>query len=47
MTISAWMLIGICLSMTGSAGLLVWWSWKNGQFDDTEGIKYRMMSDEY
>lgn len=47
MTIAAWMLLGIMCSMTGGAGLVVWWSWRTGQFDDTEGIKYRMLQDEY
>jgi cbb3-type cytochrome oxidase maturation protein len=47
MTLAAWILIGVCLSMTGASALVVWWSWKSGQFDDTEGIKYRMLSDEY
>ncbi|MGB8955667.1 MAG: cbb3-type cytochrome oxidase assembly protein CcoS [Tumebacillaceae bacterium] len=46
MTTAAWILIFVCLSMTGSCGLLVWWSWKTGQFDDAEGIKYRMLEDE-
>jgi cbb3-type cytochrome oxidase maturation protein len=45
MNTAAWMLIGVCLCMTGGGGLIIWWSWKNGQFDDTEGIKYRMLED--
>jgi cbb3-type cytochrome oxidase maturation protein len=45
MTTACWLLIGVCLSLTGGAGLIIWWSWKDGQFDDTEGIKYRMLED--
>jgi cbb3-type cytochrome oxidase maturation protein len=43
---AAWLLIIVCCCMTGASALVVWWSWKTGQFDDTEGIKYRMLEDE-
>jgi cbb3-type cytochrome oxidase maturation protein len=47
MTIAAWILTIVCLSMTGSAALLIGWCWKTGQFEDIEEIKYRMLKDEY
>lgn len=47
MNSATWILIAVCLCMTGGAGLMVWWSWKSGQYEDTEGIKYRMLHDDY
>lgn len=46
MTTGAWMLIGVCLCMTGGAGMILLWCWKTGQFDDAEGVKYRMLQDD-
>lgn len=46
MNAAAWLLVVVCSCMTGASALLIWWSWKTGQFDDTEGVKYRMLQDE-
>ncbi|ASS74862.1 cbb3-type cytochrome oxidase assembly protein CcoS [Tumebacillus algifaecis] len=46
MNSAAWLLTAVCLSMTGGAGLLIWWSYRDGQFDDVEGIKYRMLQED-
>lgn len=46
MTVQAWILLIVMFSLTGSAGLLYLWGKKNGQFDDVEQIKYRMLHDD-
>jgi cbb3-type cytochrome oxidase maturation protein len=46
MTTSAIMLLLIMISFSGSALLLFWSAKRSGQFDDIEGIKYRMLTDE-
>lgn len=46
MTSSAIMLLVIMICFTGSAALMFFSAKKSGQFDDIEGIKYRMLSDE-
>jgi len=46
MNLAAWILLGVTASMTGAASLIIWWSWRSGQFDDMESVKYRMLQDE-
>lgn len=46
MTASTIVLLIIMICFTGSAGMIFWSAKKSGQFDDIEGIKYRMLSDE-
>ena len=43
---SMYLLIGITLTAGIGAWLLFLWSVKNGQFEDIEGPKYRMLDDE-
>ncbi|ERI06965.1 cbb3-type cytochrome oxidase assembly protein [Aneurinibacillus aneurinilyticus] len=46
LSIGTWMLITIMICFTGSA-LLIWYAAKSsGQFDDVEGIKYRMLEED-
>jgi cbb3-type cytochrome oxidase maturation protein len=46
LSIGTWMLIIIMISFSGSA-LLIWYAAKSsGQFDDVEGIKYRMLEED-
>ncbi|BCJ88479.1 cbb3-type cytochrome oxidase assembly protein CcoS [Effusibacillus dendaii] len=45
MTIQAWILLIVMLSMSFSAGAMFYWAKKGGQFKDTESIKYRMLKD--
>jgi cbb3-type cytochrome oxidase maturation protein len=46
MSIGSWMLITIMICFSGSA-LLIWYAAKSsGQFDDVEGVKYRMLEEE-
>ncbi|GED13038.1 hypothetical protein AM501_28385 [Aneurinibacillus migulanus] len=46
MSIGTWMLITIMICFTGSA-LLIWYAAKSsGQFDDVEGVKYRMLEED-
>ncbi|TCP54713.1 cbb3-type cytochrome oxidase maturation protein [Tumebacillus sp. BK434] len=47
MNTAAWLLIAVCLCMTCGAGLMIWWSYRDGQYEDVEGIKYRMLQDEF
>lgn len=46
MSTSAILLILIMFCFSGAAVLMYFLAKKNGQFDDVEGIKYRMLSDE-
>ncbi|MFD2169085.1 cbb3-type cytochrome oxidase assembly protein CcoS [Tumebacillus lipolyticus] len=46
MTTAAWLLIAVCLCMTGGSGLMIWWSYRNGQFADIEAVKHRMLQDD-
>lgn len=46
LSIGTWMLITIMICFSGSA-LLIWYAAKeSGQFDDVEGVKYRMLEEE-
>ncbi|WP_062198590.1 cbb3-type cytochrome oxidase assembly protein CcoS [Massilibacterium senegalense] len=46
MNIGAWTLIIVLISFSGSAILIYLLGKKLGQFDDVEGIKYRMLEDD-
>ncbi|HEU4965313.1 MAG TPA: cbb3-type cytochrome oxidase assembly protein [Bacilli bacterium] len=46
MSMSAILLLLIMICFSGSAVLMYVLAKKDGQFDDVEGIKYRMLSDE-
>ncbi|HJV44525.1 MAG TPA: cbb3-type cytochrome oxidase assembly protein [Bacillota bacterium] len=46
MSLSSILLIVIMATFTFSALLLYWGAKKDGQFEDVEGIKYRMLEDE-
>ncbi|MGO4887147.1 cbb3-type cytochrome oxidase assembly protein CcoS [Anaerobacillus sp. MEB173] len=47
MTVGAWTLIMVIFSFMGTALLIYLWAKKDGQFDDVEGIKYRMLHEEF
>ncbi|WP_018130473.1 cbb3-type cytochrome oxidase assembly protein CcoS [Effusibacillus pohliae] len=46
MTLQAWTLLIVLLTLTGSTFLVYVWANKAGQFDDIEEIKYRMLQDD-
>ncbi|HSH25715.1 MAG TPA: cbb3-type cytochrome oxidase assembly protein [Massilibacterium sp.] len=46
MNTGAWTLIIVLISFSGSAILIYLLGKKTGQFDDVEGVKYRMLQDE-
>ncbi|MFC4769839.1 cbb3-type cytochrome oxidase assembly protein CcoS [Effusibacillus consociatus] len=46
MTIQGWTLLLVMLSLTASAGLVFFWAKKNGQFENVEEIKYRILQDD-
>ncbi|MED0674746.1 MULTISPECIES: cbb3-type cytochrome oxidase assembly protein [Aneurinibacillus] len=46
MSIGTWILLITMVCFSGSA-LLIWYAAKtSGQFDDVEGVKYRMLEEE-
>ncbi|MCF6092685.1 cbb3-type cytochrome oxidase assembly protein CcoS [Microaerobacter geothermalis] len=46
MNLSVLLFFVVFFSFVGSSVLVLWWCKKSGQFDDVEGIKYRMLEDE-
>jgi len=46
MTTSVWILLLIMASMMGATALILFWTWRSGQWEDVEDIKYRMLQDE-
>lgn len=46
MTVQAWTLLLVMIALTGSTFLVYWWARNNGQFDNIEDVKYRMLQDE-
>ncbi|WP_047151533.1 cbb3-type cytochrome oxidase assembly protein [Aneurinibacillus tyrosinisolvens] len=45
-SIGTWMLLIVTVCFSGSS-LLVWYAARNsGQFEDVEGVKYRMLEEE-
>ncbi|WP_162142457.1 cbb3-type cytochrome oxidase assembly protein [Aneurinibacillus terranovensis] len=45
LSLGTWMLITVMIAFSGSA-ILMWFAARNnGQFEDVEGIKYRMLED--
>jgi hypothetical protein len=44
MVAGAWILLFVMFAFTGSAGIIWYWSKKNGLYD--ESIKYRMLDEE-
>ncbi len=46
LSLSSLMLIIIMVSLSASALLIWYWAKKDGQFDDVEGVKYRMLEDD-
>lgn len=46
MTFSGILLLTIMITFTGSALLVWYWARKDGQFDNVEDVKYRMLEDE-
>lgn len=45
-SISAWMIILLIVAMVSGSVAVLWWAKADGQFDDVEGIKYRMLKDD-
>ncbi|RXI99587.1 cbb3-type cytochrome oxidase assembly protein CcoS [Anaerobacillus alkaliphilus] len=43
---NAWILIIVMLSLSGAASFIFIGAKNSGQFDDVEGIKYRMLVEE-
>jgi len=46
MTLSAVLLLVIMCCFTGTAAVAYWAGKRSGQFEDIEGIKYRMLDDD-
>ncbi|WP_170270218.1 cbb3-type cytochrome oxidase assembly protein [Heliorestis acidaminivorans] len=46
MTPGAWMLVLLIFSTICASLAILWWAKEDGQFDDVEGIKYRMLKDD-
>lgn len=46
MTLSGILLLTIMITFSGSALLVWYWARKDGQFQNVEDVKYRMLNDE-
>ncbi|WP_206662934.1 cbb3-type cytochrome oxidase assembly protein CcoS [Anaerobacillus alkaliphilus] len=46
LSMNAWILIIVMLSLSGAASFIFIGAKNSGQFDDVEGIKYRMLVEE-
>lgn len=46
LSMNGWILIIIMLSLSGAAFFIYYGAKKSGQFEDVEGIKYRMLFEE-
>lgn len=46
LSLNAWILLIIMVSLSGAAFFIYYGAKKSGQFEDVEGIKYRMLVEE-
>lgn len=46
LSMNGWILVIIMVSLSGAAFFIYYGAKRNGQFDDVEGIKYRMLFEE-
>ncbi len=45
MPIGMWVVVGWMLFVMLTVIVLMFWGWRNGQFDDIEEAKYKMLED--